>query len=246
MGTALEGLGAQAASPSIDRSRAAPRILPSRLARCGAKGLVRAEPVPLPGSSRREVLPRAERRCFWRCAVANPRSSGMALSSSIAGRLPSLAEARGNPVRELWDRLRRVPGGNRLFTRAIGLAAPYTGTIGARVEVLRRGHSEVILQDRRAVRNHLRCIHAIALANLAELAGNVALAYSMPDDARFIVAGMDIDYLKKARGTIRAVVSCPIPETAERREYEVLVSLQNAAGEEVARARLRTLIGPKR
>ena len=68
--------------------------------------------------------------------------------------------------------------------------------------MLRAGYAEVVMQDKRAVRNHLDCVHAIALANLAELAGNVALAYSLPDDARFIVSGIEIEYVKKARGTI--------------------------------------------
>jgi len=171
----------------------------------------------------------------------------MAIASTIRARLPSrLAEAPGNPVRDLWDRLERVPGGSRLFTRAIGIVAPYTASIGARVEVLRDGHSEVTLADRRAVRNHIRCIHAIALANLAELAGNVAVAYSLPPDARFIVAKMDIEYVKKARGPIRAIVDCEVPATSERREYQVPVRMLNRAGEEVARCTLYTLVGPKR
>jgi acyl-coenzyme A thioesterase PaaI-like protein len=102
------------------------------------------------------------------------------------------------------------------------------------------------MRDRYRVRNHLQSVHAVALVNLAELTGNLALAYSLPDDARFIVAGLSIDYLKKARGTIRGVCDCPVPETSERREYEVVVSLRNEAGEEVARATLRSLVGPKK
>jgi acyl-coenzyme A thioesterase PaaI-like protein len=157
-----------------------------------------------------------------------------------------VANSPRNVIREAWDRLHRIPGGKRLFTKAIGMAAPYTATIGANVEVLRRGHAEVTLKDRRAVRNHLDCVHAIALTNLAELAGNVAVAYALPDDARFIVAGLSIEYLKKARGTIRAVVDAPTPQTSERREYDVPVRMLDASGAEVARATLRTLVGPKR
>ena len=59
-----------------------------------------------------------------------------------------------------------------------------------------------------------------------------------PDDARFIVAGMSIEYLKKARGTITGVCECPVVTTSERQEYQVPVSLRNASGEEVATATL--------
>jgi acyl-coenzyme A thioesterase PaaI-like protein len=151
-----------------------------------------------------------------------------------------------NVLRTAWDRLAPVPGGKRLFSAVVGRAAPYTGTIRARVVQLEAGHSRVRMKDRPGLRNHLRSVHAVALANLAELTGNVALAYSMPDDARFIVAGMSLDYVKKARGAIEGRCDCPVPTTAERTEYEVPVTLHDASGDVVVRATLRTLVGPKR
>jgi acyl-coenzyme A thioesterase PaaI-like protein len=169
----------------------------------------------------------------------------MNLAASVQGLVPSI-EKRGNFIRDSWDRLSRIPGGRAVFSRLIGVAAPYTGTIGARVLELSRGSSRTELRDRRSVRNHLDCVHAIALANLAELTGNVAVAYTLPDDARFIVAGMSIEYLKKARGTITGTASCPLFDDNLEREVPIEVSLVNERGEEVAHAVLRTLIGPKK
>jgi uncharacterized protein (TIGR00369 family) len=169
----------------------------------------------------------------------------MSLMATVQGALPSL-ERRGNFVRDSWDRLGHLPGGKALFSRLVGVAAPYTGSMGARVVELGRGHARVELPDRRAVRNHLDCVHAVALANLAELTGNVAVAYTLPDDARFIVAAMSIEYLEKARGTISGRASCPLFEDSAKAEYEIEVTLTNRAGEEVAHATLRTLVGPKR
>lgn len=158
-------------------------------------------------------------------------------------RLPA-GGSQKNLVRVAWDLLHNMPGGKTLFSRLIGRAAPYTGTIHAIVTALRPGYAEVQMADRRAVRNHLNCVHAIALANLAELAGNSAFAYSLPDGARFIVAGMEIDYLKKARGTLTAVAECAIPSSSARKEYDVHVSIHDASGVEVAHAVLRSLAGP--
>lgn len=163
----------------------------------------------------------------------------------IASLLPSIDGPR-NLIREAWDRLHRVPGGRRVFSRLVGMAAPYTGTIGAQVVELERGRSVVRLEDRRGLKNHLRSLHAVALVNLAELTGNVALAYSLPDDGRFIVAGLSIEYVKKARGTITATCELEPPATSERREIEVPVVMRDAAGDVVARATLRSLIGPKK
>ena len=161
--------------------------------------------------------------------------------------LPNLSlDSDRNVVRDAWNLLAGLPGGKLLFSRMIGRMAPYTGSIGARVTAVRPGFAQVELDDRKAVRNHLDCVHAIALCNLAELAGNVGVAYSLPDDARFIVAGLSIEYVKKARGILRATSECPVPATSERLEYIVPVSIWNQIGEEVARAELRSLVGPKR
>ena len=159
--------------------------------------------------------------------------------------MPSLDGSR-NLIRDAWNLLGGVPGGKLLFSRLVGKMAPYTGSIDAKVVTLREGHAEVALADKKAVRNHLDCVHAIALANLAEMAGNLALAYSLPDDARFIVAGMSIEYTKKARGTITALSDCPIPRSSKREQFDVPVTMRNAAGEEVAHAILHSLVGPKR
>jgi len=168
------------------------------------------------------------------------------MTTMAARFIPDLAEADKNFIRTLWDRLSRLPGGKLMFSRIVGRAAPYTGTIDARVEELEVGRSRVSMQDRKAVRNHLRCVHAIALANLAEITGNIAVAYSLPDDARFIVAGMSIDYVKKARGRITGVCHSPAIDSAEEREYAVEVELLNEASDVVTRATLRTLVGPKK
>ncbi len=150
----------------------------------------------------------------------------------------------GELIRLAWDRLHLLPGGTRAFSAIIGRAAPYTGSVGAHVVELRHGYCKVQLPDRPRVRNHLRSIHAIALCNLAEITGNVMMAYGMPDRCRFIVAGISIDYLKKARGTITGECRCEPPTTNERREYEVPVVMRDRQGDVVAEATLRTLIGP--
>jgi uncharacterized protein (TIGR00369 family) len=159
-------------------------------------------------------------------------------------KLPRVDSLDRNVVREAWDRLARVPAGKRVFSRLLGLAAPYSGSIGANVEEVRRGHARVSMADRRAVRQHLGSVHAVALCNLAELCGNLAVAYSLPDGMRFIVSGMSIDYTKKARGPITAQADVEVPSRLERRQIEVPVVLRDQGGEEVARATLRTLIGP--
>lgn len=149
-------------------------------------------------------------------------------------------------IRDGWERLRYLPGGRRLFDRLLGLAIPYTGALGAQVQSLESGYALVRLPDRHGVRNHLDSIHAIALANLAELTGNLALVYSLPPDARFIVKGLSIEYLKKARGDITGECRCEPIASSERRSYPLDIELKDASGTVIAKARLETLVGPLR
>lgn len=157
--------------------------------------------------------------------------------------LPAL-DGPTNGIRALWDRLHALPAGPRLFSLMLSRAIPYTGSVSPRVRQLRLGFARVTMSDRPRLRNHLRSLHAIALANLAEYTGNLALAYSLPDGARFIVEKMSIEYLKKARGRIEGECTCPVPQTSERRQYELEVLLHDDAGQIVARAVLTTLVGP--
>ncbi len=154
-------------------------------------------------------------------------------------------ESPTNVVRTMWKKLSPLPGGNVVFSRLVGRMAPYTGTMRANIEELGEGYSRVTVTDRHSLRNHLASIHAIALANLAELTGNIAVAYTLPDDARFIVAGIGVDYLKKARGTITGECHCPPIDTSAKQEYQVRVVLKDEGGDVVAEATLRTLVGPK-
>jgi len=144
-----------------------------------------------------------------------------------------------------WKRLSGLPGGKKLFSLAIGRMAPYSGTIGAYVEELRPGYAKVSMKDRKKVRNHLDCVHAIALMNLAEISTGLAMISGMPSDARSILSGLSIEYLKKARGTLVAECTTPVLESSVRTEYDVIGEIKDASGEVVARATAKWLVGPR-
>ena len=147
-------------------------------------------------------------------------------------------------LRRTWNVLRHAPGGGVLMGRLLGNMAPYTGTIRPEVVFLEEGHVRVRMRDRRAVRNHLRSVHAIALMNLGEVATGVAVISAMPEGMRGIITHLEMDYLKKARGAITAECRVTIPVAQERREYDVEADLSDSGGNVVARARARWLVGP--
>lgn len=151
-------------------------------------------------------------------------------------------DAPGTTILRWWRRLSRVPSGRTLFSILIGRMAPYTGSMGARVVALEPGHSRWLLRDRRAVRNHLNSVHAVALVNLAEVASGTAMLTALPPGTRGIVTGLSMTYLKKARGTLIAQCDCEVPAIDGEVAYEVHADVRDATGEVVARGTVNWLL----
>jgi acyl-coenzyme A thioesterase PaaI-like protein len=113
------------------------------------------------------------------------------------------------------------------------------------VEVLEPGNVVVSLRDRHAVRNHLRSIHAIALVNLAEVTSGLAMLTAVPPTVRGIVTGLQITYLKKARGRLVAASTAHPPTvTTESINADVTATITDADGDVVAIATVTWRLGP--
>jgi acyl-coenzyme A thioesterase PaaI-like protein len=139
-----------------------------------------------------------------------------------------------------------MPGGKALFNWLLGRTVPYSGTIRARIASLTPGHVVIELRDRRRVRNHLNSIHAMALANLAELASGLALNTAIAPGVRAILVRFEITYVKKARGRITAECSCTAPRVTEDMDHQVHAELTDGVGDAVARASALWRLGPPR
>jgi acyl-coenzyme A thioesterase PaaI-like protein len=153
-------------------------------------------------------------------------------------------ESPGARLRAIWLRLSPLPGGRWLFSRILGRMVPYSGSIGARVEAFEPGHVRISLADRRRVRNHLRSFHAIALANLGELATGLALLGAMGADVRGILTGLDVTYTKKARGRLEVDVAVEIPVVSGSVEHTVAAQIRDHEGDVVATVQARWRLSP--
>ncbi len=154
------------------------------------------------------------------------------------------AAAPGARVLSLWRRLAPLPFGRALFMAAFGRVVPYSGALGARVETLEPGHAVATLRDRPGVRNHLRSVHAIALANLGELTSGLAMTSALPAGVRAIVTGLSVEYVKKARGTLTAESRVRVPAVAGELDHDVRAEIRDAAGDLVAAVTARWRLGP--
>ena len=94
---------------------------------------------------------------------------------------------RMSRVVDLYEKAHAIPiVGDRIFSFAFSQVAPYFWTIRPRFTVIEPNHAEVVIPKRRGVKNHIGTVHAIALCNMAELAGGLATDATIPD-ARIVV-----------------------------------------------------------
>jgi acyl-coenzyme A thioesterase PaaI-like protein len=151
-----------------------------------------------------------------------------------------MAEYRSKPAVEgsllaAWRRLAPLPGGAWLFSRYLGWKVPYTGSIGAMVRTLEPGHARITLRDRRAVRQHLGSVHAVALINLGEVTGGLAMVAALDPAVRGIVIRLSAEYFKKARGLLTAEARVTLPAITAAIEHPLSAEISDSAGDLVCR-----------
>lgn len=134
--------------------------------------------------------------------------------------------------RGTWQKFNKFPKGNVIFSKLVGFLIPYTGSVSPIVLAVENGHSKVMLKDKRAVRNHLKSIHAIALANLGEFTTGLALIPQLNDKSQAILVNLQVDYLKKARGTLTSEALATLPaEKSGDQNYAIIANIKNELGE---------------
>ena len=147
-----------------------------------------------------------------------------------------------------WRRLSPRPGGRWLFSRIVCLKAPYFGSIRPRFVDLQPGRCEVRIRNRRAVRNHLGTVNAIAMCCMAELAAGTMIDATLPPSHRWIPRGMTVEYLKKAATDLRAVAEFEpgLQLGNGAAEVPVLVRVMNPQDEVVFRAVIKMWVSPRK
>jgi acyl-coenzyme A thioesterase PaaI-like protein len=145
-----------------------------------------------------------------------------------------------------WQHLSKWIAGKWLFSKLVCFKAPYFSSIHPQFISLRPGYCEVHIRKRRAVLNHIGTVHAIAMCNMAELAGGSLIDVTIPLTHRWIPKGMTVEYLKKATTSLRAIASIdPIPVFEAATDYPVTVNVMDTNNIVVFRAVIAMWISPK-
>jgi acyl-coenzyme A thioesterase PaaI-like protein len=146
----------------------------------------------------------------------------------------------------MFRRLGASAPGRRLYAWLICRRAPYFGSIAPRVDLLEPGRCRVRIRDRRAVRNHIGTVHAIALCNMAELSAGLATDATIPDSMRWIPKGMTVHYRAKARGEMTATATVPtVADATLGQDLIAHVDVRDEAGDIVFDADIAMRVSPR-
>jgi acyl-coenzyme A thioesterase PaaI-like protein len=108
---------------------------------------------------------------------------------------------------EIYKKVKNFPFGNSIFTFFLCIKVPYFKSIKPKILVMEEGRVEATISQHHAIQNHIKTIHAIAVCNLCELAMGMLVEATIPDNLRWLPTGMDIKYLKKTTGIIKAITT---------------------------------------
>jgi acyl-coenzyme A thioesterase PaaI-like protein len=114
-----------------------------------------------------------------------------------------------NRLTEQLARLERLPTFAQpwIRNRILGRAVPFTGTARLRYELLSPQQVVIAIVNRRRVQNHIKGVHAAAVALLAETASGFVVGMNLPDQAVPLIKTMTIDFQRRASGDMRAVAT---------------------------------------
>ena len=116
---------------------------------------------------------------------------------------------QGNRLSKLVKATSKFPQGIRstLWSKAFGRIVPMVGTANIRYLAVDQHHVVVRIENQRNMQNHIKGVHAAAMALLAETATGFLTGLHVPDHRILLIKTLHVDYLKVAQGGLTATAS---------------------------------------
>lgn len=138
-----------------------------------------------------------------------------------------------------------------LITKMFTSQVRFAGTGGVKFVELEEGRAVLVMRNQRKVQNHIRGIHAAAMALLAETATGAVLGMTIPDTHIPLLKTMHVDYVRRAKGNLRAEATLP-PElrqrvlTEEKGDFAVPIRVTDDDGQEPIKVQMVWAWVPKK
>lgn len=151
-----------------------------------------------------------------------------------------------NRLLSLQEKIINKPFGKKIFSVLVARSAPYFTTIKPHIHELKHNYIKVSMPKRKAVQNHIKTVHAIAMCNLCEFAAGVCMEASIPKHRRWIPVGMEVSYLKKATTDLTTSCNLDFVDWENCDEVPCEISIRDQNDQEVAKAVIRMKVSDKK
>ncbi|AMC34318.1 DUF4442 domain-containing protein [Janthinobacterium sp. B9-8] len=123
-----------------------------------------------------------------------------------------------------------------ILTRLFGRIVPFLSTASVQFEEVSAARLVVSIKNRRKVQNHIKGVHAAAMALLAETSTGFVMGMNVPDDKLLLLKSMHVDYQKRSQGDMRAVATLSSDQiellhSTEKGNFAVNVEISDESGE---------------
>ncbi len=147
--------------------------------------------------------------------------------------------SKKNQLNQIVSQINKLPE----FLRAkalstfFGKTVKFTGTAGIRIEKLTEQEAVVSAKNKKSVQNHIGSVHAVANILIAESATGYLVGMNLPDTAVPVIKTIKADYVKRAKGDMKAVATLTDAQikqirTTEKGETAVKVTVTDAENKE--------------
>lgn len=122
-----------------------------------------------------------------------------------------------NQLKRVVESSKWLPANVRatVVSKILGKVVPYVGTTGLLYEEISSERVIVSIRNQHKVQNHIKNVHAAAMALLAETATGFVVGINLPDDKLPLIKSLKVDFYKRTQGDMRAVATLT-PEDVAR------------------------------
>ena len=109
---------------------------------------------------------------------------------------------------------------SKALSAFFGKMVKFTGTTGIKVEELTDSQAVISLKNKKAAQNHIGSVHAVASVLIAESATGYLVGMNIPDTSVPVIKTIKADYVKRAKGDMKAVASLTKKQISDMKKLE--------------------------
>ena len=113
-----------------------------------------------------------------------------------------------NRMSKMIQMIDKIPVGKTFFrSKVLGNVVPFTGNSSLNFEKISPEEVVISLKNIRSVQNHIKQVHACAMALVIETATGFVVGMNVPDDKILLIKEMNLKYVKRSSGKVIATAS---------------------------------------